>query len=160
MILFVNFVQNRQFHTYVNSLSFYNQQACSQLQLAVDPYKCDNAKLVQECNKVHLELIELKETHQKQINDYKKKIRKLESELSDLQLSFSKNLQRIKQLETESANKSKKILELQGKCCKPIVNNVNLGKYIFEIFNVSGRIIYHNFFSFHHQQPKNELVIL
>lgn len=118
--------------------------------MAVDPYKCDNAKLVQECNKIHLELIELKETHQKQINDYKKKIRKLESELSDLQLSFSKNLQRIKQLETESANKSKKILELQGKCCKPIVNNVNLGKCTLKIFNYSDRIIYHNIFSFDH----------
>ena len=95
--------------------------------MAIDPYKCDNARLVQECNKIHLELIETKEENQKLSNDYKKKIRKLESELSDLQLSFSKNLQRIKQLETESSNKSKKISELLGKCCKPIVNNVNLG---------------------------------
>ncbi|XP_008217193.1 centrosomal protein of 135 kDa isoform X3 [Nasonia vitripennis] len=125
-LLLVDLAQTKESLKHFQSIAKDNLEACSQLQLAVDPYKCDNAKLVQECNKVHLELIELKETHQKQINDYKKKIRKLESELSDLQLSFSKNLQRIKQLETESANKSKKILELQGKCCRPIVNNVNL----------------------------------
>jgi centrosomal protein CEP135 len=86
--------------------------------------------LVQECNQLHQDLIEAKETNHKQSIDYKKKIRKLESQLSDLQLSFSINLQRLKELEIESSNKSKRIFELQGKCCKPIVNNINLGNYV------------------------------
>ncbi|XP_058809079.1 centrosomal protein of 135 kDa [Phymastichus coffea] len=125
-LLLVDLAQTKESLKHFQSLAKDNIEACSQLQLAVDPYKCDNAKLVQECNQLHLELIEAKEASQKQSNEYKKKIRKLENEYSDLQLSFSKNLQRIKQLEVESSNKSKKILELQGKCCKPIVNNVNL----------------------------------
>ena len=101
---------------------------CNELQDAVDPYKCDNAKLVQECNQLHLELIEAKEENHRLSAEYKKKTRRLESELSDLQSSFVKNLQRIKHLETESAEKSKRILELTGKCCKPSVSNANLGE--------------------------------
>ncbi|XP_011495576.1 PREDICTED: centrosomal protein of 135 kDa [Ceratosolen solmsi marchali] len=125
-LLLVDLAQAKETLKHFQSIAKDNLEACSQLQLVVDPYKCDNAKLVQECNQIHQELIEANETSQKQNNDYKKRIRKLESELSDQQLSFSKNLQRIKQLEIESSNKSKKILELQGKCCKPIVNNINL----------------------------------
>lgn len=94
------------------------------MQLTVDPYKCDNARLVRECNQLHSDLIETKETHQKQIKDLKKQIHKLECECNDLQLASSHNIYKIKELETESAAKSKKILELQGKCLKPTIINV------------------------------------
>lgn len=97
------------------------------MQLAVDPYKCDNVRLVQECNQLHLDLIKAKESHQKQIKDLKKDVCKLERECNDLQLVSSRNLHRIKELETESSKKSKKILELQGKCLKPTISNVGLG---------------------------------
>ncbi|XP_029664442.1 centrosomal protein of 135 kDa-like isoform X1 [Formica exsecta] len=101
-----------------------NIEAHSQLQLTVDPYKCDNARLVRECNQLHSDLIEAKEAHQKQIKDLKKQIYKLECECNDLQLASSHNIHKIKELETESAAKSKKILELQGKCLKPSIINV------------------------------------
>ncbi|KMQ96415.1 centrosomal protein [Lasius niger] len=103
-----------------------NIEAHSQLQLTVDPYKCDNARLVRECNQLHSDLIEAKEAHQKQIKDFKKQIHKLECECNDLQLASSRNIHKIKELETESAAKSKKILELQGKCLKPTIINVGL----------------------------------
>lgn len=96
--------------------------------MAVEPYKYDNARLVQECNQLHLDLIKAKESHQKQIKDFKKEIYKLERECNDLQLASSRNLHRIKELEVESAKKSKKILELQGKCLKPTICNVGLGE--------------------------------
>ncbi|KAL6426094.1 hypothetical protein ACFW04_008989 [Cataglyphis niger] len=101
-----------------------NIEAHNQLQLTVDPYKCENARLVRECNQLHSDLIEAKEAHQKQTKDLKKQIHKLECECNDLQLASSHNIHKIKELETESAAKSKKILELQGKCLKPTIINV------------------------------------
>ncbi|KYQ59569.1 hypothetical protein ALC60_01410 [Trachymyrmex zeteki] len=103
-----------------------NIEACSQLQLSVDPYKCDNARLVRECNQLHSDVIETKEAHQKQVKDFKRQIYKLECECNDLQLTSSRNIHKIKELEAESAAKSKKILELQGKCLKPTIINVGL----------------------------------
>lgn len=86
---------------------------------------------MQECNQLHLDLIKEKECHQKQIKDLKKEIYKLERECNDLQLASSWNLHKIKELEAVSAKKSKRILELQGKCLKPSVSNVGLGKLLF-----------------------------
>lgn len=106
-------------------------QTCSELQTKVDPYKCDNTRLVQECNQLHLDLIEAKEAYDKQIKSLRKQINELERECDKLQLTSSRNLLKIKELEAESAKKSKKILELQGKCCKPVLNNVTLGNIIF-----------------------------
>ncbi|XP_057321420.1 centrosomal protein of 135 kDa isoform X2 [Microplitis mediator] len=76
-----------------------------------------------ESNKIHDELIQCKENHFKVTKELKKKIQRLENECADLQLASSRNLKRIKDLETESANKSKRIQELLGKCCKPTVSN-------------------------------------
>ncbi|KYM81307.1 hypothetical protein ALC53_08254 [Atta colombica] len=101
-------------------------KACSHLQLSIDPYKCDNVRLVQECNQLYSDVIETKEAHQKQVKDFKRQIYKLECECNDLQLTSSRNIHKIKELEAESAAKSKKILELQGKCLKPTIINVGL----------------------------------
>ncbi|XP_008547784.1 centrosomal protein of 135 kDa isoform X2 [Microplitis demolitor] len=76
-----------------------------------------------ESNKIHDELIQCKENHLKVTKELKKKIQRLENECADLQLASSRNLKKIKDLETESANKSKRIQELLGKCCKPTVSN-------------------------------------
>lgn len=72
-------------------------------------------------------MLEIKQNNLIQTKDLKRKIQKLESECSDLQLASSRNLKRIKDLELESSNKSKKIQELLGKCCKPTISNVGLG---------------------------------
>lgn len=111
------------------------------MQLATEPYKCDNARLVQECNQLHLKLLDANESHQKQIKEVRKQVRKLESEANDLQLASARQVKKIKELEAESAGKSSKILELQGKCCKPVISNVNLGKeqktFIFITFSLA-----------------------
>ncbi|XP_076626064.1 uncharacterized protein LOC143344162 isoform X1 [Colletes latitarsis] len=124
--LLADLIQTTESLKHFKSIAQENIEACSQLQLAADPYKCDNVRLVQECNQLHTDLIKAKECHQKQIRDLKKEIHKLERECNDLQLASSHNLHRIKELETESSKKSKKILELQGKCLKPIISNVGL----------------------------------
>lgn len=121
-------------------------QVCSELQLAVDPYKCDNAKLVQENNRLHAELFETKETYSKQVSNLKKQIRKLENDNVDLQLRLSKNIQRIKEVEAETAKKSRRILELQGKCVKPTISNVSLGGNNF--FKTLQNVLNSFFFNF------------
>ncbi|XP_043259475.1 centrosomal protein of 135 kDa-like isoform X2 [Colletes gigas] len=132
--LLADLIQTTESLKHFKSIAQENIEACSQLQLAADPYKCDNVRLVQECNQLHTDLIKAKECHQKQIRDLKKEIHKLERECNDLQLAFSHNLHRIKELETESSKKSKKILQLQGKCLKPIISNVGLGKLLSSVY--------------------------
>ncbi|XP_015181799.1 PREDICTED: centrosomal protein of 135 kDa [Polistes dominula] len=125
--LLADLIQTTESLKHFKTVAQDNIEACNQLQLIIDPYKCDNARLVQECNQLHLDLIETEETYQKQIKDLKKQVYKLECECNDLQLASSRNLQKIKDLEIESAKKSKKILDLQGKCLKPIISNVGIG---------------------------------
>lgn len=124
--LLADLIQTTESLKHFKSVAQDNIESCSQLQLSVNPYKCDNARLVQENNDLNVELMREKESHQKELFELKKRLRRVEAEHGDLQLSSSRNLQRIKELEAESANKSKKILELQGKCCKPVVSNVSL----------------------------------
>ncbi|XP_046816043.1 centrosomal protein of 135 kDa-like isoform X4 [Vespa crabro] len=125
--LLADLIQTTESLKHFKTVAQENIEACTQLQLIIDPYKCDNARLVQECNQLHLDLIETEEAYQKQIKDLKKQVYKLECECNDLQLVSSRNLQKIKDLETESAKKSKKILDLQGKCLKPIISNIGIG---------------------------------
>ncbi|XP_011883028.1 PREDICTED: centrosomal protein of 135 kDa [Vollenhovia emeryi] len=124
--LLADLVQTTDSLKHFKAVAQENVEACSQLQLTVDPYKCDNARLVRECNQLHSDLIETKEAQQRQVKDLKRQIYKLECECNDLQLASSRNIHKIKELEAESAAKSKKILELQGKCLKPTVINVGL----------------------------------
>lgn len=92
---------------------------------------------MRECNQLHSDLIETKEAQQRQVKELKRQIHKLECECNDLQLTSSRNIHKIKELETESAAKSRKILELQGKCLKPTVINVGLGKlFCYSVANV------------------------
>lgn len=46
-----------------------------------EPYRCENAKLIQENNQLHRELINLKEENEKLIRDSKRKIKSLSEEL-------------------------------------------------------------------------------
>ncbi|XP_025835100.1 centrosomal protein of 135 kDa isoform X2 [Agrilus planipennis] len=60
------------------------------LQLGAEPYKCDNAKLVRECNDLHLALLHCKEDNDKNIRVFKKEISKLEKEKTKLENSCEK----------------------------------------------------------------------
>ncbi|XP_077288277.1 uncharacterized protein LOC143912779 [Arctopsyche grandis] len=73
-----------------NSLQHYMQlykevlQQRDTLKGAAEPYKCDNAKLIKENNKLHLGLLRCKEDLTFKSNDVKSKIRRLESEIDVL----------------------------------------------------------------------------
>lgn len=51
------------------------------LLLEAEPYRCENAKLIQENNQLHREVINLKEENEKLIRDSKRKIKSLSEEL-------------------------------------------------------------------------------
>nr|XP_012228872.1 PREDICTED: centrosomal protein of 135 kDa isoform X3 [Linepithema humile] len=124
--LLADLIQTTDSFKHFKTIAQENIEECNRLQLTVDPYKCDNTRLVRECNQLHADLLEVKEVHQKQVRDLKKQIYKVEHECNDLQLASSRNIHKIKELEKESAAKSKKILELQGKCLKPTILNAGL----------------------------------
>ncbi|XP_074038478.1 centrosomal protein 135kDa isoform X2 [Leptinotarsa decemlineata] len=71
------------------------------LKLGAEPYKCDNAKLVRECNELHLAFIQFKEQHEKVQKDLKTKISVLEGQLTDSGIERHKLLQKIGNLESE-----------------------------------------------------------
>ncbi|XP_049825756.1 centrosomal protein of 135 kDa isoform X3 [Aethina tumida] len=69
------------------------------LQLGAEPYKCDNAKLIKECNDLHLAFIQFKEQHEKSQKDLKRQINKLEEELEEAETEKQQLKKRIQGLE-------------------------------------------------------------
>ncbi|XP_061715017.1 centrosomal protein of 135 kDa-like [Cydia pomonella] len=60
------------------------------LMLEAEPYKCDNAKLIQENNQLHKENIKLKEDYLRLSKDSKRKIKTLSDELTKKETLISK----------------------------------------------------------------------
>lgn len=60
------------------------------LVLEVEPYKCDNTKLIQENNRLHKELMIAKEQIEKQCKDNKRQIKSLSDELKKKDMTISK----------------------------------------------------------------------
>ncbi|KAF2883200.1 hypothetical protein ILUMI_22975 [Ignelater luminosus] len=85
------------------------------LQLGAEPYKCDNAKLVKECNDLHLAFLQFREQNEKVQKDLKRHLSTLEEEKLDCEAECEKLRRRIRDLEQESANKTDRILTLQNK---------------------------------------------
>lgn len=86
------------------------------LLMEAEPYKCDNAKLIQQNNQLHRELIQLKEEHLKLNKDSRRKIKSLTDELSKKETLISKLQHDIRDLSLRglcaetlsSRNKSRK----------------------------------------------------
>nr|CAD7203890.1 unnamed protein product [Timema douglasi] len=117
-------------HT-TNNLYHYKQlaQRCIEEQrnfdLGVAPYKEDNARLVQECNTLHLKLMHTQEDARKLHKGLKRQLRKLEMENRDLRFVNSQQLARIKELELECVDSSKKLMEQQ--CIEYTGAGINTG---------------------------------
>ncbi|XP_057672202.1 centrosomal protein of 135 kDa isoform X2 [Diorhabda carinulata] len=79
-----------------------SQQALEErdsLQLGAEPYKCDNAKLIKECNELHLAFIQFKEQHEKVQRDLRTKIISLENQLTDCGIEKQKLLDKLRDLQ-------------------------------------------------------------
>ncbi|XP_072920724.1 centrosomal protein of 135 kDa isoform X3 [Hemitrygon akajei] len=87
----------------------------------LEPYRTENARLVQENNKLHQELLRLKEESDQQIKDLKYSIRKLEHDTADLKFLNNQYVHKVRSLEKESKAKTEKILHLQEKNLQAVV---------------------------------------
>ncbi|GJQ82867.1 hypothetical protein Trydic_g2605 [Trypoxylus dichotomus] len=84
------------------------------LLLGAEPYKCDNAKLVKECNELHLAFLQFREQHEKLQKDLKRRISVLEKQKIDSDLERERLVADIKNLELELAQRNSKLLNLES----------------------------------------------
>ncbi|KAB0799230.1 hypothetical protein PPYR_07110 [Photinus pyralis] len=82
------------------------------LQYGVEPYRCDNAKLVKECNDLHLAFLQFREQNEKLQKDLKRRILCFERDGLEIGAECEKLKKRIRDLEYESAKKTDHLLSL------------------------------------------------
>ncbi|KYB27999.1 centrosomal protein of 135 kDa [Tribolium castaneum] len=74
------------------------------LQLGAEPYRCDNARLVKECNELHQQFLREREENEKIQRDLKRRLESLKQENIDCLTEREKLKAKIKQLEVEIVN--------------------------------------------------------
>ncbi|XP_032884960.1 centrosomal protein of 135 kDa isoform X5 [Amblyraja radiata] len=102
-------------------LSGKTEKESRNLDSVLEPYRTENARLVQENNKLHQELLRLKEESDQQIKDLKYTIRKLEHDTADLKFLNNQYVHKVRSLEKESKAKTEKIQQLQEKNLQAVV---------------------------------------
>ncbi|XP_072947370.1 uncharacterized protein [Epargyreus clarus] len=68
------------------------------LMLEAEPYKCDNAKLIQENNKLHMDILQLREESLRVNRDNKRKIKVMSDELARKDVTISKLQHEVRDL--------------------------------------------------------------
>ncbi|CAH1970630.1 unnamed protein product [Acanthoscelides obtectus] len=71
------------------------------LELCAEPYKCDNAKLIKECNDLHLAFIHFKEQHEKVQRDLRMQNAILEDRVAECETEKENLRQQIKKLKAD-----------------------------------------------------------
>ncbi|CAH1098756.1 unnamed protein product [Psylliodes chrysocephalus] len=95
-----------------------SQQALEErdnLKFGAEPYKCDNAKLIKECNELHLAFIKFKEQHEKVQRDLRGKVVSLESQLTDCGIEKQKLKLKVQELEQDLKGPAKRVPQLRPK---------------------------------------------
>ena len=87
----------------------------------MEPYRTDNARVVQENTKLHQQLLRLKENAESRMRDLKATLRKMEHENADLKFLNTQYVQKMRVLEKESQAKSEKLLALHQKSCEAVI---------------------------------------
>ncbi|KAI3369003.1 hypothetical protein L3Q82_025978, partial [Scortum barcoo] len=87
----------------------------------LEPHKADNARLVQENNELHLQLLKLKEEKDQVTRELKTHIRKLDHETSDLKFLNNQYVHKVRCLEKDSKAKAERIQQLQEKNMQAVV---------------------------------------
>ena len=115
---------------------------------SIQAYKSDNAKLIKENNELHLELIKIKDDFELEIKDLKSKLHKVDHENSDLRFLNTQYLHKLRAVEKESKDKSKKILELQEKNFQAVIQTPGLKRKFPEKKNNNNTFLHSKFFVF------------
>jgi centrosomal protein CEP135 len=88
---------------------------------SIAAYKSDNAKLIKENNELHMELIKIRDEFELNTKELKSKLSRVEHENSDLRFLNTQYLHKLRAIEKESKDKTKKILELQEKNFQAVI---------------------------------------
>nr|XP_018898464.1 PREDICTED: centrosomal protein of 135 kDa-like isoform X2 [Bemisia tabaci] len=119
--LLADYLHTSQKLKYYKETAHNSIQACRNLEISVEPYKSDNAKLVTQLNCLHNQILEEKTHFEERIHGLKLQVKKVEAERSDLEDLVSLQTNRIQVLEHESQLKNERLLQLQGLDLKPII---------------------------------------
>uniref|UniRef100_A0A182N2Z7 Centrosomal protein of 135 kDa n=1 Tax=Anopheles dirus TaxID=7168 RepID=A0A182N2Z7_9DIPT len=98
-------------------------------ELGVEPFKCDNSRLLAECNELHLELIRQQDKHILANTELRSRIRSLQSEKRQLE---EKNLHaecKIRELQAGAGESTKSRKDSVNKQRKPFVSTVRAGAF-------------------------------
>ncbi|XP_043985251.1 centrosomal protein of 135 kDa [Gambusia affinis] len=87
----------------------------------LEPYKAENARLIKENNRMHLELLKLREEKDNFCRELKLQIRKLDNETSDLKFLNNQYVHKVRCLEKDSRAKAERIQQLQEKNMQAVV---------------------------------------
>ncbi|XP_078481086.1 centrosomal protein of 135 kDa isoform X3 [Ciona intestinalis] len=98
-----------------------NNDTTQMVEDAIEPYRVDNARLVQENNSLHLDLVKTKEELEAASKNLKASIRQLEHENADLRFLNSQFIQKVKTVEKESSSKTDTIQKLQEKNLQAVI---------------------------------------
>lgn len=95
--------------------------------MGVEPYKCDNSKLLAECNALHLDMIRQRDAHQQKIFDLNKKIRNLDYENRELQRHCDELNAKIDDLDPKQRKHRNDLLNEKR---KPFISTVRSGEFL------------------------------
>ncbi|KAK7889598.1 hypothetical protein WMY93_025158 [Mugilogobius chulae] len=87
----------------------------------LEPYKTENARLVQENNELHLDLLKVKEDKDRVISELKAHVRKLDHDTTDLKFLNNQYVHKVRCLEKDSKAKGERIQQLQEKNMQAVV---------------------------------------
>ncbi|KAM7355583.1 centrosomal protein 135kDa isoform 2-T2 [Cochliomyia hominivorax] len=96
-------------------------------ELGVEPYKCDNSRLLQECNQLHKDSIKQQEEYEEKIQELNIKIRDLQLDKLHLQQHCEQLQQQLKLLQTK-ANTTTMKYNKDFKSKKPFITTVRSGQ--------------------------------
>ncbi|XP_058173833.1 centrosomal protein of 135 kDa [Anopheles ziemanni] len=97
-------------------------------ELGVEPYKCDNSRLLAECNELHLELIRQQDKHILANTELRSRLRSLQAEKKQLEEKCVQAESRVRELQTNSdgVKSRKNSVNTQR---KPFISTVRAGGF-------------------------------
>ncbi|ENN78929.1 hypothetical protein YQE_04606, partial [Dendroctonus ponderosae] len=109
------------------------------LELGAEPYKCDNAKLIRECNDLHQAFIHFKEQHEKIQRDLRRQASNLQTQLDNCSLEKNKLIGQIQTLEKEKYRKGSKLNAAKDALCKS-KPNINIDSAMASAKNTNAEL--------------------
>uniref|UniRef100_A0AAG5DMN2 Uncharacterized protein n=1 Tax=Anopheles atroparvus TaxID=41427 RepID=A0AAG5DMN2_ANOAO len=97
-------------------------------ELGVEPYKCDNSRLLAECNELHLELIKQQDKHILANTELRSRVRSLQAEKKQLEEKCAQTESRVRELQagSDSVKTRKNSVNTQR---KPFISTVRPGTF-------------------------------